>query len=800
MNNDFPPKQFASPQIEQRRPDKPRRQPLAPELLAKRGEIARILGLKIDGLNKLYSRLTNDQRKAIFLKITHEGTITKNTFAGTGLKPLIDRSDGVTLVVPKDENLDRLDEKIKKFATEDPSDTGFVSGQDFAQFENIELGDPKDRLSDELFAQYETLCYSALVICEIEIISLFQGRKQQRSELEQIRQALHSAFANGVHGTLFEHQEHGDGSCRAVIRCTGKMFKRLVEEAEWQRAISWFEPKPRFETFHTVWHNFAFDKLLPIQPPSEDAPTVCIVDSGVSSGNPFLEPVTKIDLLKSFLKNAPDQPFDENGHGSGVASLAAYYALNLYQGADNTPKCWIASARILDADNQVEEERLFGKVLEEVVATFQPLGVRIFNLSVADLAKKWNQNSKRTQPRSSWTARTIDRLSREFDVVFVVATGNLHPNDIRDAIQVGIDYPHYLLERDSRILDPGQAALAISVGSIALGTLVAHSPDTALALDFEPSPFTRAGPGIKGETKPELVDVGGNLTRTPDGSSVRANAGTNVVMASHQLSPAAAHKYGTSFAAPRVAHKLAVILQELQQLGLEKISAPLLKAFLVNSVSYRGDLNALIQQSGIDNNKWWLDVLGYGFPDSSLATECDDYSVLLFYQGELEANHVAFFEVPIPAVLATSTVKKRIKVTVTHYPEVQKWGLESYFASDLKWRMFRGDIDRDAVVDAMSRDEESDSDQELPSEVKFNHKVTRRSRGSVQHDSFEWTQHNENFSKCHYTLALASHKRWSRDAKPAPFGLVVRIEDTGAQVPIYTAITSEIDVLVEQRV
>ncbi len=33
----------------------------------------------------------------------------------------------------------------------------------------------------------------------------------------------------------------------------------------------------------------------------------------------------------------------------------------------------------------------------------------------------------------------------------------------------------------------------------------------------------------------------------------------------------------------------------------------------------------------------------------------------------------------------------------------------------------------------MSRDEEIDSDHELPSEVEFDHQVTRRSRGSVPH-------------------------------------------------------------------
>lgn len=59
---------------------------------------------------------------------------------------------------------------------------------------------------------------------------------------------------------------------------------------------------------------------------------------------------------------------------------------------------------------------------------------------------------------------------------------------------------------------------------------------------------------------------------------------------------------------------------------------------------------------------------------------------------------------------------------------------------------------------------------------------------------------HEHFSQNHDLLALASHKRWSRDLKPVPFGLVIRIEDTGAQALIDTVITTEIDVLVQQRV
>jgi len=75
MNNEFPPKSLAKPTYQDRRKVRPPRPPLAPEVLARRGEIARVLGVKVDGLNKLLNRLTNEQRKAIFFKVTHDGPI-----------------------------------------------------------------------------------------------------------------------------------------------------------------------------------------------------------------------------------------------------------------------------------------------------------------------------------------------------------------------------------------------------------------------------------------------------------------------------------------------------------------------------------------------------------------------------------------------------------------------------------------------------------------------------------------------------------------------------------------------------
>ncbi|QDV50093.1 S8 family peptidase [Gimesia fumaroli] len=794
MDNEFPPRELVGPTIQKRKKEKSRAVPLSKELLARKNEIARVLGTKVDQLDKQLRSLTDEQRRTIFYKITHDGPVK---ISGIGLKPLTDRSESITLAVPTGSDLHSFKEKIQAFAADIPKKDR-VKHPELARIEDVERGDPKDRLSDELFAKYDDLVKKQYVICEIEILSLLNGRNKQREEIRQILADLRSVFANGIHGTLFEHEER-EGVCRAVIRCTGEMFRRLVEEDRWQRRISWFEPKPKFETFQTVRKNFKIQDLETISAPNDQVPIICIVDSGVSSGNPFLEPVTKDEMLKSFLKHSPDNPYDENGHGSGVASLAAYYALDLNKGARNSGKAWIASARILDASNQLEEERLFSKVIEEVVKEFVPLGVRIFNLSVADLAKKWNPDNKRTQPRTSWTARTLDRLSREFDIVFVVSTGNIPLNQIREYINSEVEYPSYLCDSDSRILDPGQAGLALSVGSIAPSTLISQTADTAIALAFEPSPFTRSGPGIKEETKPDLVEFGGNLLRSADPLWVQSNLATNVVMASHQLSPAIAYDYGTSFAAPRVANKLAIVLNDLTDMGPANVSAPLLKAFLINSAGYRGDLNHL--QEHLDRKRW-LDVLGNGWPDAARATECDDYSVILFHQGRLGADQVAFFEIPVPAQMIDSTAKKRITVTVVHDPEVQKWGLENYFGISLKWRMFRGDVDQEKIIDGMSTAEEGNDESEtvdIPNELKYEHKVNRRSRGTVQHDWCEWTQHREEFSNNHYTLAIASYKKWQRKVEPTKIGVVVRIEDLGGTVMVYNEVRTQLDILIEQR-
>lgn len=797
MNTEFPPLQLVQPQALKRRKEKPRKPPLPDELIARRAEIARILGVQVTSLSEKLNSMPEDERKAMFYRIEHDKPVD---LAGTDLKKMYSPGKNVTLAIPKADNLDKLAAKIDAFGTGDLKN-GRPPSEDYAHITEFTAGDPRDRLSDELFAVYDELCARDYVICEIEIISLMQGKNQQRQEISTILTELTEAFASGVHGTLFEHEEI-KGTCRAVIRSTGKMFQRLVEDKKWWRRISWFEPKPRFATFQMVRNDFDIQKVE-LVPPPEDAPTVCVVDSGVTIGNPFLSPVTREDQLHSFLKSKPDNPYDEYGHGSGVASLAAYYTLNLEKGGRNSGKVWIAGARILDETNQLEDQRLFSKLVREVVETFTEYGIKIFVLAVGDTAKAWNPTTKRTVPRKSWVARTLDELSRKHDVIFVTCTGNLLTGDIAEFMNNNTPYPRYLANDASCILDPGQASLALTVGSIAPGTLVISNSATAIAETNGASPFTRSGPGIRGEVKPELVDYGGNLVRDSKGNWVTKNPGVDVVMASNQLSPAVAHQQGTSFAAPRVAHKLALVQSDLEEV-LESPSAPLIKAFLINSAEYRGDVAAFQEEMDAVKSKHWQNVLGYGFSSDIRATDCDEYSAIAYFQGEIVPDEVAFFEIPVPDELRNAKDIKRLSVTVVHHPEVQRWGLERYHGTDLKWRMFRGNINQEEVINAMAtEDVEGDEEVELPNELKFVHGIQQRSRGTVQHDLHDWKRHLGDYSDSHYTLAVAAYERWGRsNPAPVPFAVVVRVEDTGREAKIYTAMSEallELQVQAEAR-
>lgn len=807
------------------------------DFMASRQQYAKsILAGQVAQCSKDFKAMSDEQRKAIFFKLEHEGTVD---LTGTNLTRVLDIGEGVTLAVPRPNVKDfaPLESKISKFAEGVPDKYGhYPKSTTVAPLNSMQKGVPFDRLSEPLRKKYKRLVKTKgpKVICEIVIYDPDSKDHTQkdgtRKFVEDVLDDLRVAFKNGTRGNMFEHEyEYAHRSYRAVIRCTGELFQELVEGEPWQRKIFWFDDKPNFESLTTTFDKFSVKKIG-ISSPASDASIVCIVDSGLSPGNPFLKAVTKKEtndqqpLLKSFLKSKPDNPYDEYGHGSGVGSLAAYHALNISAGGENRGVVWLAGARITKEDNFTDDGQLLSLTLERVVEYFAPLGIKIFNLSVNDIDKCWNPATKKAILRDSWVARKIDKLSRKHDVIFVVSTGNLSMIDVNDYHRQDKHFPTFFTHPETSLLDPAQAALALTVGAVALPEYVAGRAEQfmTVAKSNYPAPFTRKGPGISGEIKPELVEPGGNLVRsTGSDSQVHRNLATDVVIASHQLTPAIARDIGTSLAAPRVSHKLAILDARLKKLGIIP-SSTLLKAFLVNAARWTEEMKQFAKdeiqhfcQQTVEKQDFSRMLFGYGISDLDRINHIlspDAYSATLYYQGEIENGKVAFFKIPIPDVLAGRKGKKaegviRLTVTVSYLPEVQRWGLESYLGSSFRWEVYRGNVSLETIISDMSKSkpeflwdiaEDKDKYQtKTDGALDGRFKVTCRSRGTIQHDVFEWVQHKKEYSQGDHTLVVAANpnSQWKgkgRLKEPVPYSVVVHIEDESRSVPINTKIRQAI--------
>jgi len=807
MNPEFLPLVFSDPQIRRRRRER-RGFEQPPAIPAEeRREIAKKLYAQTAAVRNQFKLFSPEQKRAVFLKLRHNRPLTVTDLTGTGLAFMTGPGETESLVVPrKIGNLEKLDKRIEQFIGEDKP--GRPKGTEFATtVQTVEMGDPKDRLSEEVFAQFDTWSAREHVIYEIEAASFEErGTKAQR-EIEEIIAEINAALGNGVRGGIYEYELHERGA-HIVLWTTGLQFREFVESEKWWRKIVYFDIRPRFETFHQTLRDFNIADIS-VAGPGRDADTICVIDSGVAAGNPFLTPILRRDISRSFI--AEFEPTEDgDGHGSGVASLAAYHTIDISKGATNAAEAWVASARITSDDGQLDvpwiedearyrtaEARLFTRVLCEIVQHYQPLGIKIFVLPYQVLGHVWSQAARHWVARNGWVARTIDQLSREFDVVFVTITGNISPRDVQDLLNEE-GYPGFLVRPFAKLHDPGQAALALTVGSLTHAAKVVVDPLVPIALESQPSPFTRSGPGFADSIKPDLIERGGNFVRDPASNTVTTNAGTDVMMASNAVTKALQHHVGTSFAAPRVAYHLSLIARDLRSAGIP-VTNTLLRALIAASAVRPSESEILNE----DKN---LSLIGYGIGDGRAATDCSQSSVLLFWQGNIAPDSTAIFKIPVPAELKEAgRGLKRISVAIASAPEVQKWGVGEYLGAEMKFRLFRGDQSADHIAALLQRDDD-EKNTAAAKDISANDmegqlRIVRRSVGTLQKDVFEWRDHKEDYSQDDYTLALSLvSATWLRTDDPIPIAVVVRIEDaTGKYQELYARVRARVQALARVR-
>jgi hypothetical protein len=563
-------------------------------------------------------------------------------------------------------------------------------------------------------------------------------------------------------------------------------------------------------------------------PPSADAPTVCVIDSGIQEGHVYLAPAIDTATSRCFLPGTtPTDVADyvaPAGHGTRVAGAVLYGETVPPDGTPQLP-FWIQNARVLDQGNRMPEELFPPAAIRAAVEHFHVNGrnTRVFNHSINATAPS------RTRYMSAWAAE-IDKLCYQHDILVVQSTGNVPSSGsapligVKEHLVADRQFPAYLCEPSCRVANPAQSLQALSVGSVAYGMFSNGGWRSIAEEAGHPSAFSRAGFGIWGVIKPEVVEFGGDAVRTAnDPPDVRVGGGVPGVCPQlvrstmHPPGPAvASDSGGTSFATPKVTRIAAAVEAVLpdepallwralivQSAQWPEWAETILRQLRDPSTAYGPNRQALLDEAGRI-----IQWIGFGRPDASRATTNTDHRTTFITSGlsAIHARECHIFQIPIPPQLrgAGDEYDIRIDVTLSYaaQPRRTRRNLRRYLSTWVDWKSNKlGESIDNFRVRCLKEDNQQAAANDgnvlpwtLHEQSGAGHiRSARRNSGTVQKD---WAVVKSNALPEHFCIAVVGHEGWSHDPDAtAQYCLAVTLEIQGQEVTIYDPLRVAVEAL-----
>lgn len=536
--------------------------------------------------------------------------------------------------------------------------------------------------------------------------------------------------------------------------------------------------------------------------PSAEAPRVCILDSGINSNHPLLR--SAVAETESLIPR--EDPEDEVGHGTAVAGIVLYGDLEECLAADYwKPDVWLYSGKVMvkaaGLNEAIFDPESIEQSIEKAVAYFAgEQGCRIFNISFG------NENSPYDGRHIRGIAYTLDRLAREYDVLFVVSAGNFCGTETVPKTDWRTEYPEYLLADESLIIDPAPSLNALTVGALANHTATANEQrygrqeinELSPAAEEQPSPFTRHGPSVRGAIKPDLVAHGGNLAAPMQRYGLRfrpTERRLGVLTLNHNFldGPLLKDISGTSFSAPYITHLAGRLLG-----FYPTASANLLRALLVNhadipeacSSLFSGNLQSQIRQ-----------VTGYGSVSQDTLFRSTEYEVVLLAEDAIENETSLFYELPLPEeFLRSNRAMRQLRVTLAYYPPVRTTRLD-YAATRISYRLVKGtsleEVQRHFNHD-MKKAVETIADSSITNREISS---TEREKGTVQSSVWQFRQLSPKYKW--FIVVSRQDRDWGVPfcKEVEDYALVVTVSDRDNQeARLYTRIQARIREQVRTRI
>jgi serine protease AprX len=210
---------------------------------------------------------------------------------------------------------------------------------------------------------------------------------------------------------------------------------------------------------------------------SKNDVVVAVIDTGIDAAHVDLDG-GKVIGWKDFVNNRAT-PYDDNGHGTHVASIATGTGEGnpAYKGV--APGAALVGIKVLDANGSGSMSNVAAGI-DWAISNKDVYGIRVINLSLGTSGSSDGSDS---------TSQAVNR-AHDAGIVVAVAAGNSGP-------------------AKKTIGSPGAAAKALTVAAMA-------DPGEK---GFNLASFSSRGPTADGRTKPDIAAPGTNITAAKSGTS-----------------------------------------------------------------------------------------------------------------------------------------------------------------------------------------------------------------------------------------------------------------------------------------
>jgi hypothetical protein len=552
----------------------------------------------------------------------------------------------------------------------------------------------------------------------------------------------------------------------------------------------------------------ARDAISRILPPRDNAPTVCVLDTGIIS-HPLLAPA-----LDEATNSAYDHSWgseDHHGHGTEMARLCLFGDLIEFLDSKEKQRLthWIESVKILPPVGQ-NPPPLYGDITRECVARAEvatPGRNRAFCMAVTTDA------SDRGKP-SSWSAAVDQICSGALEEegtkrLVLVSAGNT-------VLNTGSDYPARNFTEG--IQDPAHAWNAVTVGAFTEKDSI--DPDKFPGLlplapkgGLSPCSTTSMPWQVQWPHKPDAVFEGGNSAISPSDNSLQYVESLRLLSTgAFPRNPFFVATGDTSGATAQAAHMCARIFASYPSFWPETV-----RALLVHSARWTPVMTGERELEEMTENekKVLLRTYGYGVPDLNRALWSARNSLTMIVQNALHpytkegsrivTNDMHLRELPWPhdalASLPGETLVE-MRTTLSYFiePKPERKGFNSkfrYMSHGLRFAMktslesveeFRKRINREA------RDEDEKQRGILAGDAKWFLGKKLRSRGSIHSDIWRGSAAElaEKGAIAVYPVAgwWKDLQHMGRYGSEARYSLIITITTPDIGVDIYTPVAS----------